>query len=1322
MAAKSEKRRETSSLSINKNGKKVECEKELKLKHELESLFNRLLAKHESNCLFSLKAVTALIKQSTLSMPVILKIMKPYYEQLKQIYQKLGESNEQRLAADILSLIATVHSPREALKYRILGTQSLDINFWGHDYVIHIMNDLIATFRENPQLNDNTSKVVKDVLKYLIIHNSISEAIDFAIEVKQVYLLEQFVENEDTAIASCIYLKQSAIYAENNKKILLINVAFKLYKKFNHYIEALLLSLKVKDTNTAKQLINEVKDEVLRKQMIFVIAKHQLPIDGVEDNEFQTLFSNHFKREVFINAAKTFNVLKPKNPFEITESMSESSKWYEILKKSRKLDLVEWSIINGFLNCGFGSDTLLTTEEEEKVLTLINNRNDYITVIASLGLIYRLHIEKGQEAIEKYIQSKDVKQRCGAILALCIMIKGMKYNKNVQLMSKHLNAANEELKMATIIGFGISFAGQNRSEILDILQEILKNVQSNVNLFVYGTAALSCGLIALGSANKELSEVLLLTLLHLETTCLRFERNFNSWFLLLGIGFCFFGRHDKGDEILIKLDLIQNAELREMAKILITACIYFASGDVLKVRQFLKICSKKSTEMDLRSNNSDLNPTILNDKDNRNLGEFKDMLRSKSDSQLKDNQKTRNDESVRRRINSDRSQAHSVTSENSNQSHKQKESKYESKEEWHKESSQITRNINEFLKNAIKTMVTAPNQRSASKHSTFDEFERRIKSVAKSLEKKVNRTQKANKNKNKNGNKPTGSDYELKIALSKEPKEKFKSEESDEYSKRRSLKISSELPISNNKKPEQRDSSLSEILKNKSNDPSVVDIPIKKREFQRSRKSSRYQLLNLRRKPSFAPKEKRNLEFFGADPDKESDYEDSDASLESNETHRVKSRKLKRFKIKSKPKKSKSSIKNFSKKRKLNRMNDKTEIEKFFKTNKNYQQSRNIANEEKISKVKSGPKQSIFEDEFKDSIKISQSLQSAKSNSSITRNSLNEITSSSVKSKSESQKEEKSEDKSESKKAIKEQNISKAIASSSRAKRMTQSHASTNGRRSPNRLNPFWKSLIDESRSSLLQAVAALGFGVITIGETLGNQMAIRICSHFFRLSDSQTKRTAPLILALLFLSNPQPTVVHILQKYSSDLNLDLAANCIIALGLVGAGTNNSRIARHLRDLFRIYNRNSAMKLLICISHALLFLGKGLLSLSPYQFDKELIKDTSVASVLVVLLCCFDIRSTLLTRFKYLIYYLTPAIQSKVCTTFDENLNPLQVNVRVGQRVDITGKVGNLKTVTGFHTLSTPITIEADERCEVASDEFLSFTPIIEDNVILRRK
>ncbi|RKO96204.1 hypothetical protein CAUPRSCDRAFT_8413, partial [Caulochytrium protostelioides] len=59
--------------------------------------------------------------------------------------------------------------------------------------------------------------------------------------------------------------------------------------------------------------------------------------------------------------------------------------------------------------------------------------------------------------------------------------------------------------------------------------------------------------------------------------------------------------------------------------------------------------------------------------------------------------------------------------------------------------------------------------------------------------------------------------------------------------------------------------------------------------------------------------------------------------------------------------------------------------------------------------------------------------------------------------------------------------------------------------------------------------------------------------------------------------------------------------------------------------------------------------------------------------------------------------------------------------VRVGIAVETVGQAGRPKPITGFQTHSTPVLMGQSERAELASDEYLPLTSILEGVVILKK-
>ncbi|CDI98389.1 26s proteasome regulatory particle subunit [Echinococcus multilocularis] len=254
------------------------------------------------------------------------------------------------------------------------------------------------------------------------------------------------------------------------------------------------------------------------------------------------------------------------------------------------------------------------------------------------------------------------------------------------------------------------------------------------------------------------------------------------------------------------------------------------------------------------------------------------------------------------------------------------------------------------------------------------------------------------------------------------------------------------------------------------------------------------------------------------------------------------------------------------------------------------------------------------------------------------------------------------------------------------------------------------------------QGLAVLGVAIIAMGEEVGLEMAFRMFGHLLRFGETPIKRIVPLALALCYISNPQLKVLDTLSKFSHDSDPELCYNSILAMGIVGAGTNSARLAAMLRQLAGYHCRDPYNLFLVRLAQGLTHLGKGTLTLSPWHSDHALFRPVSLAGLLTLLVSCLEMRMTFMGRSDYLIFYLTPAIQPRLLMTFDKNLKPLTVTVRVGQAVDVVGQAGRPKTITGFQTHTTPVLLAHGERAELATDEYVPVTNLpLEGFVILTK-
>ncbi|XP_031092252.1 26S proteasome non-ATPase regulatory subunit 2 homolog A-like [Ipomoea triloba] len=252
------------------------------------------------------------------------------------------------------------------------------------------------------------------------------------------------------------------------------------------------------------------------------------------------------------------------------------------------------------------------------------------------------------------------------------------------------------------------------------------------------------------------------------------------------------------------------------------------------------------------------------------------------------------------------------------------------------------------------------------------------------------------------------------------------------------------------------------------------------------------------------------------------------------------------------------------------------------------------------------------------------------------------------------------------------------------------------------------------------QGPAVLGIAMVAMTEELGLEMAIRSLEHLLQYGEQNIRRAVPLALGLLRISNPKVNVTDTLSRLSHDSDTEVAMAAIISLGLIGAGTNNARIAGMLHNLSSYYYKESDLLFCVQIAQGLVHLGKGLLTLSPYHSERFLFSQTALAGLIVTLHACLDMKALILGEYHYLLYFLSLAMMPRMLMTVDENLKPLSVPVRVGQAVGVVDQPGRPKTITGFRTYSTPVLLSAGDQAELATDKYIPLSPVLEGFVILK--
>ena len=253
------------------------------------------------------------------------------------------------------------------------------------------------------------------------------------------------------------------------------------------------------------------------------------------------------------------------------------------------------------------------------------------------------------------------------------------------------------------------------------------------------------------------------------------------------------------------------------------------------------------------------------------------------------------------------------------------------------------------------------------------------------------------------------------------------------------------------------------------------------------------------------------------------------------------------------------------------------------------------------------------------------------------------------------------------------------------------------------------------------QAAAVLGIAMVAMGEDVGSEMALRSMDHLLHYCELPIKRAVPLALALLNVSNPDYAFVDQMSRLSHDSDPEVAQAAILGLGVLGAGSNNSRVAGLLRTLAE-QSRDRNHTFVVRIAQGLLHMGKGLMGLNPFHSDRLLLSGVGMAGLLTVLHAALDLNNTILDKAHYLLYYLAGSMNPRMVMTLAEtSLEPLPVTVRVGKAVEAVGQAGRPKGISGFQTHTSPVPLAVPDRAELAGDEYLLTSKHLEGIVILKK-
>ena len=531
------------------------------------------------------------------AVPKPLKFLRPHYQELIKTYEQWPNGKEKDSLADVLSVLGMTQGDEEkldTLKYRLLAP-SEDLGSWGHEYVRHLALEIGQDYQRRMMDDVDAQDLVqlaRTLVPYFLSHNAEADAVDILSELERIQEIPQYLD-ENTYSRVCLYMVSMVnllTYPEDQQ---FLKTAHDIYKHYNKLPQAMVLAIRMNDLALINEDFESTPDMVLKKQMALLVARQQIwlePAEVVEDQELLECLSNERLPNHFKSLAKELNILDPKMPEDIYKSHLESTRTAGMTNLDSARHNLASTFVNAFANAGFGSDKMMLAEGDNKSWVWKTKDDGMMSATASIGLLLKWDIENGLDKVDKFNYAEESQIKAGALLALGIMTSGVRIDSEpaqaLLTTEDHLGAESVPMRMASIMGLGLSCAGTNKEELLEHLLPIVQDTSLDMELSAM--AALSLGLIFVGSSDDRVSEAIVTTLLDED----RQKQLKDKWtrFMSLGLALLFFGRQEEVEVILETLKAIEHP-MAKPAAVLAEVCAWAGTGTVLKLQELLHLCN-----------------------------------------------------------------------------------------------------------------------------------------------------------------------------------------------------------------------------------------------------------------------------------------------------------------------------------------------------------------------------------------------------------------------------------------------------------------------------------------------------------------------------------------------------------------------------------------------------------------------------------------------------------------------------------------------------------------------------------------------------------
>lgn len=487
----------------------------------------------------------------------------------------------------------------ETLKYRLLA-KSEDLASWGHEYIRHLALEIGQEHQDRLNNEKDTKDLVDlalSLVPYFLSHNAEADAVDLMSELEIIDQIPKYLD-EETYSRVCLYMVSMVNLLTFPEDQQFLRTAHQIYVQFNELTRAIVVAIRLNDTELIKSDINATSDKSLKKQMAFLAARQQIWLDvspeEEEDQSFMDCLNNISVHKHFKSLGKELNILDPVMPEDIYKTHLETRGAGLTNVDSARHNLAS-AFVNSFANAGYGNDKMMLVDADKSSWVWKTKDDGMLSTTASLGMLMQGDVEEGLDKIDKFTYATEDQIKAGALLAIGILNSGVRLDSDPALAllsdSDNLEAKNVPMRVASIMGLGLAYAGSNKEELLEVLLPIVEDVSLDMQLSAM--AAVSLGLIFVGSSNHQVSEAIATTLMDED----RQKHLKDKWtrFMALGLALLYFGRQEEVDVILDILKAVDHP-MAKPTSVLASVCAWAGTGTVLKLQELLHICNEMIEE------------------------------------------------------------------------------------------------------------------------------------------------------------------------------------------------------------------------------------------------------------------------------------------------------------------------------------------------------------------------------------------------------------------------------------------------------------------------------------------------------------------------------------------------------------------------------------------------------------------------------------------------------------------------------------------------------------------------------------------------------